>query len=166
MYNITKVQDFSNHIPIKNPHQIVSRWELKMNLICQNDNDYKSWLKYIERLISKKIPSDRIQKELNLNAMSLILGYSKMTEKGKFVPVALLNLIFSFLPKVSPRIYEDLWLNANPREYKSGLGAIKPPPDAPATNNKKWIRKYFHEDLQDHLDREDKILDYILNSME
>ena len=169
MYNITRIQDFSDYIPLKNPHQIPSEWELKANiLLSQNENDYKLWSKYRKRLVSKVIPSQRIQREIDTNLEKLVMGYPKIILKGTdyFVPVVILRLLKTrFIPAVSPRIYQDLWFDAEPEDYQNGLNAMEPPPDAPAANNKRWIRKYFYEDLQDHIKREDKILDFIANGI-
>ena len=161
--NITRAQDFSGHINIVSPHRTVSKWALKMNIICQSENDYDVWVRYIERLISKTIPSPRIQQEIDQNIIDLSTGYCKISgqEMGQLIPTTIQHLIKSNLPPVSPRIYEDVWLDADPEDYEFGLPEVTPPLDAPSSITSGWVRKYYYEDLRDHINREEAILDRI-----
>ena len=167
--NITRTQDFSNHINIPSPHIFVSKWDLKMNIVkVQDSNDYDVWSKYIKRLVSKTIPSDRIQKEIDHNMNHLLIGYCRKSSDiiGISIPTALIKLIIKYVPKVQARIYQDKWLNVEPEEYEDGLKEIKPPPDAPSSIYPNgWIRKYYYEDLQDHLNREEMVLNNLENNM-
>ena len=114
MLNFTKPQDFGNNIDITYPHQVVSSWELTINCICQGNN-HDIWSRYIERLVSRVIPSARIKQEIDEIMDKLPSGYCRIegTITGKSIPTTIIELVEAYVPTPSPRIYQDKWMNVD-----------------------------------------------------
>jgi len=165
--NYTSTTDFTNYIPLIVPHETVPIWELKMNIHVQNENKNDVWTRHLSRLVSKTIPSKRIQLEIDQSIMDLSNGYLKIGEHviNQTIPKVLKDLIKTYIPPASARIYNDLWLDAEPEDYDHDKKEITPPPDAPASITNGWVRKYYYEDLQDHLTREAAIVNNIANEI-
>lgn len=88
----------------------VDEWELRVNLMVQDDNEYQYWLDHIHDLCGAVVYDKKIEKDIRQICIKLSKGYIKRDEKSLSIqiPIVIKNLISLYLFE-KPCIYDEIY---------------------------------------------------------
>lgn len=119
----------------------VDEWELRMNLMVQDDNDFTYWVDHLDDLCGAVVYDERIQKDIQVICNKLSKGYIKRDEKrlSIVIPMVITNTIAKYLLE-KPCIYDEKepwWFDVEGFETREWEPII----------DETWKRKYVNYDL-------------------